>query len=214
MRLKFYLIAFLLVGGAMQAQNYKFGKVSKEEIEETEYPTNKDADAAILYKKQYTFYDYNSTTGLALITRYHYRIKLYNEEGFDWATVNLNGYISGSDEEKIYGIKGYTYNLEGDKIVEEKLRKEEIFDEEVSKYRKAVKFTMPSLKPGSVIEFEYEKRSPFLTSLDDTELQSTIPIKMMEVKVEIPEFFGFVSHYNQLASLFIPIDQTKKIYLL
>ncbi len=210
MRLKFYLIAFLLVGGAMQAQNYKFGKVSKEEIEETEYPTNKDADAAILYKKQYTFYDYNSTTGLALITRYHYRIKLYNEEGFDWATVNLNGYISGSDEEKIYGIKGYTYNLEGDKIVEEKLRKEEIFDEEVSKYRKAVKFTMPSLKPGSVIEFEYEKRSPFLTSLDDTELQSTIPIKMMEVKVEIPEFFGFVSHYNQLASLFIPIDQTKE----
>ena len=55
MRLKFYLIAFLLVGGAMQAQNYKFGKVSKEEVEETEHPTNKDADAAILYKKQYSF---------------------------------------------------------------------------------------------------------------------------------------------------------------
>mgnify|MGYP001169201880 FL=1 len=210
MHLKFYLIALLLIGGTAQAQNYKFGKVSKEEVQETAHPTNKDADAAILYKKQYTFYEYNSNTGFALITKYHYRIKLYNEDGFDWATVNLNSYINGSDDEKIYGIKGYTYNLEGDQLVEEKLRKDEIFDEEVSKYRKAVKFTMPSLKPGSVIEYEYEKSSPFLTSLDDTELQTTIPIKKIEVKVEIPEFFGFVSHYNQLASLFVPVTQTSE----
>ncbi|SFB92212.1 Transglutaminase-like superfamily protein [Zunongwangia mangrovi] len=210
MRLKFYLIAFLLVGGAMQAQNYKFGKVSKEEVEETEHPTNKDADAAILYKKQYSFYDYNSTTGLSLVTRYHYRIKLYNEDGFDWATVQLDEYKSSNDEEKIYGVKGYTYNILDGKLVDEKLRKDEIFDEEISKYRDAIKFTMPSLQAGSVVEYEYEKRSPFLTSLDDTELQATIPIKMMEVKVEIPEFFGFVSHYNQLASLFIPIDKTSE----
>ncbi|MCL6219901.1 DUF3857 domain-containing protein [Zunongwangia pacifica] len=207
MHLKFHLIALLLLAGTVQAQNYKFGKVSKEEVQETEHPTNKEADAAILYKKQSTFYDYNSSTGFALITKYHYRIKLYNEDGFDWATVNLNAHVSGSDDEKIYGIKGYTYNLEGDELVEEKLRKDEIFDEEVSKYRKAVKFTMPSLKAGSVIEYEYEKSSPFLTSLDDTELQTTIPIKKIEVKVEIPEFFGFVSHYNQLASLFVPVEQ-------
>ena len=212
MHLKFYLIALILIGGTMQAQNYKFGKVSKEEVQETEHSTNKDADAAILYKKQYTFYEYNSSSGFALITKYHYRIKLYNEDGFDWATVNINAYKNGSDDEKIYGIKGYTYNLEGDEIVEEKLRKNEIFDEEVSKYRKAFKFTMPSLKPGSVIEYEYEKRSPFLTSLDDTQLQTTIPIEKIDVKVEIPEFFGFVSHYNQLASHFIPIAQSKESF--
>ena len=51
MHLKFYLIALLLIGGTAQAQNYKFGKVSKEEVQETAHPTNKDADAAILYKK-------------------------------------------------------------------------------------------------------------------------------------------------------------------
>ncbi|MDN3595191.1 DUF3857 domain-containing protein [Zunongwangia endophytica] len=211
MRSKFYLlVAILIIGSAMQAQNYKFGKVSEEEVAETEDPSNKEADAAYLYKKQFTYYDYNSNTGFSLVTKYRYRIKLYNEDGFDWGTVNLTRHISGNDEEKIYAIKGYTYNLENGKLVEEKLRKNEIFYEETSKYRATVKFTMPSLKAGSVVEFEYEKRSPFLTSLDETELQARIPIKKLDVKIEIPEFFGFVAHYNQLSSLFFPIEQDQE----
>ncbi|WBL24993.1 DUF3857 domain-containing protein [Zunongwangia sp. HGR-M22] len=210
---KFYLlVAFLIIGNAMQAQNYKFGKVSEEEVAETEHPSDKEANAAYLYKKQYTYYDYNSNNGLSLVTKYRYRIKIYNEDGFDWATVNLTKHISGNDKEEIYGIKGFTYNLEDGKLVEEKLRKDEIFQEETSKYRESVKFTMPSLKPGSVVEFQYEKRSPFLTSLDETELQARIPTKKLDVKIEIPEFFGFVAHYNQLSSLFFPIEKNNEQY--
>ena len=45
------------------AQNYKFGKVSKSELEEKFYPLDSTADAAYLHKYRRTYYDYNKTDG-------------------------------------------------------------------------------------------------------------------------------------------------------
>ncbi|MDT0651932.1 DUF3857 domain-containing protein, partial [Autumnicola edwardsiae] len=83
-----------------------------------------------------------------------------------------------------------------------------IFDEEVNKYRLKTKITMPAVTEGSVIEYSYTIRSPFLTSIDDTKLQYTIPVKRMEVQVKIPEFFGFKLHSNLKSGLIFNIDKS------
>ena len=78
---------FLIV--AVNAQNYKFGKVSEEEVEATAHSENKDANAAILFQYQRTFYDYIPNTGFQLVTEYHKRIKIYTKDGFNWATESI-----------------------------------------------------------------------------------------------------------------------------
>ena len=109
------------------SQDYKFGKVSKNELQETSYPPDSSANAAYLYKYRKTFYEYLQGQGFSLVTEIHERIKIYNQEGFEYATKSVHLYKSGSADEEFHGLKGYTYNLVDGKIEEVKLKKDGIF---------------------------------------------------------------------------------------
>lgn len=209
--LKFYtfVLSFFFLTIAT-AQNFKFGKVSKEEVLEKAHPLDPEANAAVLFRKVNTYYTYTDNTGFTLVTDVHERIKIYNKEGFDWATRELNYHQNNNAKEEIVGLKAYTYNIVDGKLEEEKLRKNGIFEEEESKYRLSTKFTMPAVTEGSVIEYEYSLRSPFTTSIDDIPLQYTIPINKVEVSVKVPEYLGFKQHLNPRASVFFPVGQSSE----
>ncbi|WP_373055487.1 transglutaminase domain-containing protein [Zunongwangia sp. H14] len=205
-------LMLLFIFNPLFAQDYRFGKVSEEEVQEKAYPLDSTVNAAVLYKSQDTYYEVNQHTGFTLVTDVYERIKIYKKDGFNWATKEITGYQNGSDREKITNIKGYTYNMVEGKLEDEKLRNDGIFDEEVNKYRIKTKLTMPGVKEGSVIEYSYSIRSPFLTSVDETKLQYTIPIKRLEAKVKIPEFFGFKMHSNLKSRIIFNIDQGKESF--
>ncbi|MCP9198497.1 DUF3857 and transglutaminase domain-containing protein [Gramella sp. GC03-9] len=191
------LILFLALFSQVSfSQDFKFGKVSEEEVTEKQHPLEEEANAAILYKYRRTYYEYSQHIGFQLITEVHERVKIYNKDGFDWATKEVRSYIGGSDEEDVRGIKAYTYNLVDGKLVDEKLDKDDVIEEESSKFFKTTKFTMPAVKEGSVIEYKYEIVSPYVTSIDDFKLQYSIPINKLEVKVSIPEYLVYRKHYN------------------
>ncbi|MDT0645384.1 DUF3857 domain-containing protein [Zunongwangia sp. F260] len=204
----YFLLITFFVMNPLFSQDFKFGKVSEEEVLEKVHPLDSAANAVILYKSEDTYYELNQNTGFTLVTDVHERIKIYNKEGFDWATKEITAYQSGSDRQKIINVKGNTYNIVNGKLEDEKLHKDGIFDEEVNKYRLKTKFTMPAVTDGSVIEFSYTIRSPFLTRIGDTRLQYTIPVNRMEVKVKIPEFFGFKLHSNLKSGLIFNIDKS------
>ncbi len=206
---KFYfLAAFALLSIGAGAQNFRFGKVSVEEVEEKVHPVNKEADAAILYRSQNVYYDYNDLTGFTLVTDVHERIKIYTKEGFDWATKEISYYMNNRVKEEVTSIKGYTYNIKDGKLKEEKLRNNGIFEEEASDYRLITKLTLPAVQEGSVVEYKYTLRSPFVTSIDDTPLQSTIPLNRLEVKVSIPEYLVFRKYTNTKSPLHLPVSET------
>lgn len=208
---KIYPILMLLFFiSAVNAQDFKFGKVSKEEVEEKSHPLEKDANAAVLYRYVNTYYEYNPSTGFDLITDVHERIKIYNKEGFDWASKEINYYKNGSDRESVIKLKASTYNIVGGKLVSEKLDKKSIFVEDRTKYDVVTKFAMPAVTEGSVIEFSYSLKSPFVTSIDDMLLQYTIPINRIEASVRIPEFLMFTRHYNPRTPLIFKIDESRK----
>lgn len=69
---------------------------------------------------------------------------------------------------------------------------------------------MPAVKEGSVVEYEYSIRSPFLTSIDEIQLQYTIPINQLEVSVSVPEFLSFRKHFNLKSGLDFPVTETRK----
>ncbi|GAA4964804.1 DUF3857 domain-containing protein [Algibacter aquimarinus] len=172
-------------------QNYDFGKVSKEELEEEYNPSDSSASATYLFKYRNTHFEYYGEDGFQLITEIHERIKIYNQEGFNHATKMIGLYKSGSDEEEVNNIKAYTYNLIDGKIEDTKLDRKAIFKTESSKYRDEKKFTMPNINEGCVIEYKYRVQSPFYSNVDDFVFQNDIPTKKLIAKFEAPEYFKF-----------------------
>ncbi len=205
-----FAFCFMLFA-SLQAQNFKFGKVSMEEVQEEVHPIEKDANAAVLYSKISTRYELTKE-GFTLITNVHERIKIYNKDGFDWATKKINYYKNNFDKEKVSALKGSTFNIKEGKLVEEKLKKDGVFEEEISRYQLSTRFTMPNVQEGSVIEYEYSLLSPFVTSIDDIVLQSTIPINKMEASVVIPEYLSFKKHVNPRSLFYPDIKESQSTY--
>lgn len=211
MKQNYFLIFCFLFSFGLQAQNYKFGKVSKEEVLEKEHKIDKEANAAILYKEQKVYYEWYEKTGFTVVTEIHERIKIYNKEGLEWATREIHySQTPGNNKEEIVGIKGYTYSMQGSKVEKTKLNKDGIFDEEVNDYQLKTTLTMPAATVGSVIEITYSIRSPFLRYIDDVVLQHSIPLNKLEVKVVIPEFYNFKKYANPKAPVQIPVTEVSK----
>ncbi|NAS29449.1 DUF3857 domain-containing protein [Flavobacteriaceae bacterium R38] len=189
------ILSVITLTGFLDAQdNFKLGKVPKELAAETNHKLEKDTEAAIIYQKKRSYFSYKQNDGWTLITEVKQRIKIYNKDGFDWATTEIPLYVSGSNKEKVIFIKGITVNINEGKLVQTKLKKDGIFNEEINKNRRRTKITMPNVKAGSVLDLQYKIVSPFYTSLDEFSLQHSIPVDYAEVDVEIPEYFVFKTH--------------------
>jgi transglutaminase-like putative cysteine protease len=173
------------------SQDYDFGKVSKEELEEKFNPLDSAASATYLYEYRKTFFEFTQSEGFQLITEIHKRVKIYNQEGFKYANESIRLYKSNSSKEKVTNIKGYTFNLLDGKVKETKLTKDGIFETELSKYFDETKFTMPNIQPGSVVEYKYRITSPFYSNVDEFVFQHDIPVKKIEASFEAPEYFNF-----------------------
>lgn len=188
-RLKIGLLYTLFVQIGL-AQTVEFGDVSVLDLSEKEYLNDKDANAAVLYRYQDTYYISNNGRN-RLETKIQERIKIYNTDGFDYATEYINLYSGRTSSETVGKIKAFTYNLVDGKVVRTELDKEQIFKSELSYNYNQVKFTMPNVKEGSIIEFEYKISSPFIWNFDDLQIQRDIPVKKIEAKIRTPKGFNF-----------------------
>ncbi|WCO02161.1 DUF3857 domain-containing protein [Psychroserpens ponticola] len=208
---KLVIIAVLIIAQTLTAQNYKFGKVSEAELLEKSHPEYPDATAAILYKKQKVKFDYQQGKGFIQNNEIHQRIKIYTKEGFDYATKSISLYVGGNStsKEEVLGLKAYTYNIEGGKIIKDKLKNDGVFEEETNKYRKTTKFTMPNIKEGCIIEFEYTVQSQ-LYGIDDIDFQQLIPTKKLDISLNMPEYLVYKTFLNPRASYLPEFVNSKK----
>ncbi|MFD2822092.1 transglutaminase domain-containing protein [Lacinutrix iliipiscaria] len=203
---KLLIISLISISSFTFAQEYEFGEVSKDELLETVYDKDTSANAAVLYKSQKTFFSHE---GQVLVnTEIYMRIKIYNQKGFDYATQEINLFKTRNSKEKIYKIKGITYNLENGAIQESKLDKDRIFENEFSYNINQIKFTMPNVKEGSVIEFKYLLTSPFYSNIDELVFQYDIPINKLDVEIRTPRVLEFKKTPKGFLS-FSPIRTSK-----
>lgn len=205
---KILSIFTLIITIHLNAQEIKFGKVSKEELEEKFYPLDSTADATYLLKERRTYFEYDSNNGFQVVTDYHERIKIYSKEGVNYATKKITYYKpEHGDEESINSLKAYTFNLENNEIVKQKTSRKNIFDEHLNKYRSQKKITFPNVKEGSVIDVKYTLISPFW-NIKTLNFQYGIPVKNLNYKVEIPEYFVFNKTSKGFYS--IPLRESSK----
>jgi hypothetical protein len=189
------ILLFLSFNVLAQKPPIKLGDVSAEEVEMKVYEQDPDADAVVLCDYGYLSFSFDMNKGqwenqLQRICR----IKIFNDDGYKWATQQVSLYDDNDTEQSIAQIKGYTYNMENGKVKETKLGKDNIFNEEATENYSKVKFTMPNVKEGSVIEFSYTVRSNYLTILDKWQFQKSIPVKHSEYIVCIPEYLTYIKN--------------------
>jgi hypothetical protein len=198
--MKNQLIILLLTATCItSAQNFKFGKVSKEELQQKVHHKDSAADASVLYKKEDIYFVFTETDGFMQHREIHERIKIYNKQGFDWATKKIYLYEGdGGNKEKISNLKAYTYNIKDNGIEKDKLKKDGIFEEDFNDLIEINTITMPNVKEGSVIEYTYKIVSPFLV-IDDVIFQYNIPINKFDFRVKTPEYYAYNIKINPKA---------------
>ena len=188
------LLCFLFSISAQE--KFKFGTCPVELLEMTTYENDPDASAVVIYENADVSYQIppsSSANLFILITNYVVRIKILTQDGIEEANNTVSYYVgkNKADSERVEGITGWTYNLEGGKVVKEKLSKDYIFTEDISDTRKRVKFALPSVKVGSVIEYKYALTSPHYNYIDDYVFQRSIPVMYSAYSITIPEYFTF-----------------------
>src|SRR5690625_5237571 len=177
MKTVFSVLCFLMIFGFSYAQDFRFGKVSDEEIKQKIHPIDSSADAAILYREAKSKFQNSSDGNWIITTNYLERIKIYSKEGAEYANKTIDLYNSKKQRDKVRNVKAFTYNEKPNgKIERIKLESNGIFDEEVNQYLNRTKITMPDVHKGSVIEIRYTIESPFVTNIDEYRLQEKILI--------------------------------------
>ncbi|PZO29944.1 MAG: transglutaminase [Flavobacteriaceae bacterium] len=182
-------------------QKYELGKVTVEELQEKACSIDTSAVAAVLFRKGEVKFNFSQNNGFEIVTTVKTKIKIYKEEGYDWANKVVRYYSDGNFKEKVSFNDVASYNLVNDKIVKTKLKSDGEFDEKINKFWGSKKITLPNVKVGTIIEFEYSIISPNFSKLENWSFQEKIPVMYSEFITYIPEYF---SYRNQLRGYLTP----------
>jgi len=156
-----------------------FGKVEKADLEMKECDFDKNAEAMVLFDKGQLVYILGN--GIDLVR--HIRIKVLNDKGKDRADIHLS-YINWKNDEDIKDITAQVYNLDpSGNIVVTKLDKKQIFEKQINKREAEKIFTLPDVKPGTVIEYKYKHTN---IGMMNWYFQRSIPVKYSEFTFDYP----------------------------
>lgn len=182
------LAATLAAVSLLQAQepDYRFGKVSEEELRMERYDRDPDAEAVVLCEEVRTYYLIGNQ--FTRMTDYFIRIKVLKAEGKEYADVELP-YVF--QRENYASLDAVAYNLVDGKIVKTPLKKQYLFREQVGEEQWLLKFSIPEVREGTVIEYRYRMNSDFVTYIPSVVVQHDIPTVRMKATVEIPEYLRF-----------------------
>jgi len=178
---------FLYVFSQTEDKSYNY-RVNLSELKMTSYEKDSTANAVVLYEYGNSFFDKND---FVLKTEEKRKIKILNREGFDKANITIYLYNSNQRKEKVKKITATTYNLIDGKVTTTKLKEANIFEEKYNENYTLVKFTLPNIKEGSVINYSYTIISPFMFKYKGWEFQDDIPKVYSEYRTSIPANYEY-----------------------
>jgi Domain of Unknown Function with PDB structure (DUF3857)/Transglutaminase-like superfamily len=174
----------------VNAQKYELGKVTIEELQEKMHPKDSSAVAAVLFKKGNTRFHLDREGNWSIVTKIDFKIKVYKKEGLKYANQKVSYYVGGKTESVSFS-NVFTYNLLDGKVQKTKLKSEGEFNKELNENYKERSITLPAVKEGSIIEFSYEFKSPYISNFNDWYFQREIPVNFVEYKAYIPKYFEY-----------------------
>lgn len=166
------LCTTLCYSGFAQLEDINLGIVLEDELKLKECSFDKNADAVILLDKAASYFndEYN------LITERRIRLKILKEKGVERGNVSIP-YYSNNGFEVITGIEAVVVSPEENgNLKVSALEKKNIYNRKVNSLYSEVKFALPNVKVGSVIDYRYKSTMKNYVGLKKWDFQSDIPI--------------------------------------
>lgn len=210
MRPFFTLMAGLLLSwpATLFAQDgdFTFGDIQPSEWGMRQYPGDSSAHAVVLNEFGETLIDNHQEN--VLVHRYHVRIKVLDAQGVHKAdfVIPVHRDEKGKAREDVRDVKAITYNREGAETTESRLRLKNVFTENRSRYTDLVKFSLPNVRAGSILEVSYTFSSPFIYNFRTWNFQDDIPKVRSEYWARIPANLV----YNISLTGYLHLDKNEK----
>ena len=193
-RLTLFLITFMACSYAI-AQDFPYGEVDNKALEMKKYDKDTSAHAVMLQEYGTSRIAITNDYHVRLIFEYHAKIKFFDSKEFENAGTILIPIYTGDDLvfDEVYEIKGVTYYKDDKGLVQKaELDPKKVFTVKEDKHYSTVKFAMPSLKSGCVIEISYKLMSPYYYyNFRSWQFQSSIPKMYSEYEVHIPGVYNY-----------------------
>ncbi len=188
-----FLLFFLIVSLAnAQAQPFRIGRVSAEDFIQGEYEKDPDAIAVILYDYGSTYLDLDTRSGsFYYVYEKKIRVQILDEDGYDWADLSIPLLDIRGTREGMSRFRAHVHNLDGNRVNSTRIRSRHGITERTSDNLRTIKFSFPDIQPGSIVEYRYSIRSPFLYNLPTWQFQYAVPVEYSEYNLELPEFYNY-----------------------
>ena len=173
--------------------NLKWGKPTEQELNMTEYAADKDAEAVVLYHKTDVRYQFVNDD-FKVYYRVNTRLKVLKPEGkrfADGEIVYVENANNRGRRELVAGLKATAYNMENGRLVKTKMERSMTSEERLDKNQMVMKFSVPQVKVGTVVEYEYRIESDYYGNIRDWYAQQDIPVLYTCYELSIPDWFSF-----------------------
>ena len=172
------------------AQNFTFGKVPSEALLMSGYPADTTANALVLFEKGDAVIKKDQMGRASLFFTLTRRIKIFNKNGIDQANIEIPLYSSVSQkrEEILKMVKAVVVNPDRTTGT---INQRDVYYQDLNEAVTLAKFTFPNVQTGSVIDYTYEIRSPFLYNFRSWEFQGELPKLHSEFHTNIPANYTY-----------------------
>jgi hypothetical protein len=185
----FLLLTLPLIASA---QNFEYAKITADDLNVDRKKLDSNANAMVIKEFGTAAIGIDDDRGRLYIDfQYHVRIKIFNKNGFNQGNIVIPLRIYNSDQDEISELKATTINFIDGEFMMTELENKKVFSERKNKYVTLTKFTMPNLQEGSIIEYSYRLRSPYIFNFRSWEFQSDIPKLHSEYIAVIPGLYNY-----------------------
>jgi hypothetical protein len=189
---RIFLILLILIGLShfASAQDFEPG-FEGSEIDMVKYDKDPQANAVFLNEFGKTRID-EVSDHIRMIFTYHAKIKILSKEGLNKGTIEIPIHNGDNTFEEVQNISGITYYKDDNGTIQQaELDPKKVYTVKDYKYGSTVKFALPALRPGCIIEYKYEVVSPYWDLFHGWNFQDDIPKKYSQYEVHIPGFWTF-----------------------
>jgi len=197
----------LSVSGSTFAQTepQPFGDFSPRDKNLKSVDFDPGADAVIL--QDVAMATYNDEYNLVFDRRV--RIKVLKEKGIDYGNIEIP-YYSKDAFEAIMNIEGVVLTLDANQQETWKeLRRSDVFRTQINERVSLVKFALPDVKVGSILEYHYQSISKHYGGLENWHFQNELPTLLSSFYLTVVPNAEFRYNIKKRADLPIYLNNTK-----
>jgi hypothetical protein len=182
----FAIFLSLGLSQVVEAQELIYGRLTTKDIELTEVDYEPEAVAVVLGEmsiNEIVIPEMNST-----VTR---RIKILKPAGVEYGTVKIPFYAGNNSYVHISKVKAQITNFVDGVAKMQPLKSAEIYTVDLDRGWKEIRFTLPEVQVGSIIDYEYSVVDKRLTILEGWEFQNYVPTLLSVFQITIPGHLNY-----------------------